>query len=104
MSKIKLFESKRIRSVWNELDEKWYFVLVDVIQVLTESPNPTDYIKKMRKRDEDISKGWGQLVTPLSIDTLGGKQRLNCANTNGLLPIIQSSCPEFATQDFSFRN
>ncbi|MCK6648159.1 MAG: Bro-N domain-containing protein [Bacteroidia bacterium] len=90
MSNIKLFQSKQIRSVWNEADEKWYFVLTDVIQILTETPNPSDYIKKMRKRDGSLSEGWGQLVTPLLVDTPGGKQKLNCANAKSLLRIIQS--------------
>jgi len=87
---IKLFEQKKIRSVWNEKEEKWYFVISDVILVLTETPNPSDYIKKIRKRDEELSKGWGQFVNPLSVDTNGGKQRLNCASAKGLLRIIQS--------------
>jgi len=90
MSNIKLFESKQIRSVWNEADEKWYFVVSDVIQILTDTPNPSDYIKKIRKRDLELTKGWGQIVTPLSIQTAGGKQKLNCANAKGLLRIIQS--------------
>ncbi len=90
MSNIKLFESKQIRTVWNEPDQKWYFVIADVVQVLTDTPNATDYIKKMRKRDELLSQGWGQLVTPLLVDTAGGKQKLNCANAKGLLRIIQS--------------
>ena len=55
MSNIKLFESKQIRTAWNEADEKWYFVVSDVVQVLTDTPNPSDYIKKMRKRDEKLS-------------------------------------------------
>ncbi len=90
MNNIKLFESKQIRTVWNETDKKWYFVVSDVIQVLTDTPNPSDYIKKMRKRDEELSKGWGQFVTPLSVATVGGKQKLNCASAKGLLRIIQS--------------
>lgn len=90
MSNIKLFESKKIRTVWNESDQKWYFVIADVIQVLTETTNPTDYIKKMRKRDELLSQGWGQIVTPLFVETSGGKQKLNCAHAKGLLRIIQS--------------
>jgi len=90
MSNIKLFESKQIRTVWNETEGKWYFVVADVIQVLTDTPNPGDYIKKMRKRDEELSKGWGQIVTPLSVNTIGGKQKLNCASAKGLLRIIQS--------------
>ena len=64
MSNIKLFESKQIRTVWNEAEQKWYFAVADVVQILTGTPNPTDYIKKMRKRDELLSQGWGQLVTP----------------------------------------
>jgi len=80
MNNIKLFESKQIRTSWNESDQKWYFVVIDVVQALTDSSNPTDYIKKMRKRDKLLSQGWGQLVTPLWADTPGGKQRLNCAN------------------------
>ncbi|HLF46905.1 MAG TPA: Bro-N domain-containing protein [Chitinophagaceae bacterium] len=90
MSNIKLFESKQIRTTWNESEQKWYFVVADVVQVLTDTPNPSDYIKKMRKRDEVLSQGWGQLVTPLLVDTAGGKQKLNCANAQGLLRIIQS--------------
>jgi DNA-damage-inducible protein D len=90
MSNIKLFESKEIRTIWNDAEQKWYFVVADVVQVLTDTPNPTDYIKKMRKRDELLSQGWGQLVTPLLVDTTGGKQKLNCANAQGLLRIIQS--------------
>ena len=73
MSNIKLFESKHIRSVWNELDQKWYFVVADVIQVLTDTPNPTDYIKKMRKRDAELSKGRGQIVPSLKGLLLTGK-------------------------------
>lgn len=90
MSNIKLFESKKIRTIWNESDQKWYFVIVDVVEVLTETTNPSDYIKKMRKRDEFLSQGWGQIVTPLFVETSGGKQKLNCANAKGLLRIIQS--------------
>lgn len=90
MNNVKLFESQQIRTVWNEEDEKWYFVVADVIEVLAETPNASDYIKKMKKRDEELSKGWGQFVTPLSITTSGGKQKLNCANAKGLLRIIQS--------------
>jgi prophage antirepressor-like protein len=70
MSHIKLFESKQIRTIWNDLDEKWYFVVADVIQVLTDTPNPSDYIKKMRKRDEELSKGWGQFVPPFWLTLL----------------------------------
>ena len=90
MSNIKLFKSKQIRTVWNEQEQKWYFVVADVVQVLTDTPNPTDYIKKMRKRDESLAQGWGQFVPTLSVDTAGGKQKMGCATAQSLLRIIQS--------------
>ena len=66
---IKLFESKQIRTAWDEEQEKWYFSVVDVVAALTDSANPTDYLKKMRQRDPELSKGWGQIVTPLTYKT-----------------------------------
>ena len=56
-----------------------FFCVVDVVEALTDSKNPSDYIKKMKKRDPELSKGWGQIVTPLSVQTAGGKQKVNCA-------------------------
>ncbi len=87
---IVIFEDHPVRRVWSEKDEKWYFAIPDVIQVLTDSVNPTDYIKKMRSRDAILSEGWGQIVTPLLIETKGGKQKVNCADVQGTLRIIQS--------------
>ena len=87
---IKLFESKKVRTIWNSEQEQWYFSVIDVVAVLTESSNPTDYIKKIRKRDDELSKGWGQIVTPLPIQTKGGMQRTNFATLNGIFRIIQS--------------
>lgn len=89
-TQIKLFEEKKVRSIWNDKEQQWYFVVVDVIEILTDSKNPTDYIKKMRKRDPVLSEGWGQLVTPLGVQTAGGTQRINCANVKSLFRIIQS--------------
>jgi len=87
---IVIFEDKPVRRIWLEKEEKWYFAIADIIAILAESSNPTDYIKKMRKRDEELSKGWGQIVTPLVIETKGGLQKANCANVEGILRIIQS--------------
>lgn len=87
---IKLFEEKRVRTVWDDKQEKWFFSVVDVVAVLTDSANPTDYLKKMRKRDSQLSEGWGQIVTPLSVPTAGGKQKVNFADTEGMFRIIQS--------------
>ena len=87
---IKLFEEKRVRTVWDDQQEKWYFSVVDVVLVLTDSANPTDYLKKMRKRDPQLAEGWGQIVTRLSIQTPGGKQKVNFADTEAIFRIIQS--------------
>ena len=90
MSNIKLFESKQIRTVWNEDDQKWYFVVEDIVLILTESNDPKQYIKRMRKRDVELAKGWVQIVPPLWVETVGGKQKMGCANAKSLLRIIQS--------------
>jgi hypothetical protein len=87
---IKLFEDKKIRIVWNEEQEKYYFSVVDIVQVLTDTVNPTDYIKKMKVRDNELAKGWGQIVTPLAYQTAGGKQKINFADLSGTLRLIQS--------------
>lgn len=83
-----VFKGTNIRRVWH--NDEWWFVVKDIIEALIDTSNSTDYIKKMRMRDPVLSKGWGQIVTPLSIDTGGGKQNLNCANTEGIFRIIQS--------------
>jgi DNA-damage-inducible protein D len=64
--------------------------LVDVVVALTDSRDPTQYISKIRIREKDLAQGWVQFVHPLRIQTEGGAQRVNCANTEGLLRIIQS--------------
>lgn len=90
MSNLKLFENKQIRSVWNEAEQKWYFVVEDVISVLTDSNDPKQYVKRMRKRDIELAKGWVQIVPTLLVETSGGKQKMGCSNSKGLLRIIQS--------------
>ncbi len=87
---IKLFEERQVRSVWDDQEERWYFCITDVVGILTDSINPIDYIKKMKKRDPLLAEGWGQIVTPLSIETKGGPQKMNCASSEGIFRIIQS--------------
>ena len=55
---IQLFEGNKVRVVWDEEQEKYFFSVVDIIQVLTDSVNPTDYIKKMKSRDKELAEGW----------------------------------------------
>ena len=91
MSQIKLFESKQIRSVWNEAEDKWYFSVQDVIEVLTDTVNVKDYIKKMKKRDPQLNFNWGTICPPVEMTAADGKRRkIQAANTQGLLRIIQS--------------
>ncbi len=87
-SKIAVFKEKEIRKTIH--NDEWWFVVADIIYALTDSANPSDYLKKNRKRDSVLSQGWGQIVTPLHFDTPGGKQKLNCSNTEGMFRIIQS--------------
>ncbi|MDD3905986.1 MAG: Bro-N domain-containing protein [Candidatus Omnitrophica bacterium] len=87
-TRIAIFRRREIRkTVYNN---EWWFVVVDVVTALTDSVQPDGYIKDMRRRDPELSKGWGQIATPLSIRTSGGIQKLNCANTEGIFRIIQS--------------
>ncbi|MEA3362480.1 MAG: Bro-N domain-containing protein [Thermodesulfobacteriota bacterium] len=86
--KLAIFKGKEIRRTLH--NDAWWFVITDVISALTDSVNPAGYIKDMRRRDKELAKGWGQIATPLSIETSGGKQKLNCANTEGIFRIIQS--------------
>ena len=83
-----LFEEKEIRKMY--VDGKWYFSIEDVVYVLTNSRDPKQYINKLRKRDLFLNEGWVQIVHTLKMETNGGKQRINCADTEGILRIIQS--------------
>jgi hypothetical protein len=85
---LSVFETKTIRKTWHQ--EEWWFVVEDIIFALTESNDPKQYVTKMRERDEELSKGWVQLVRTLPIETAGGKQQMNCTNTEGAFRIIQS--------------
>ncbi|MDP3800235.1 MAG: BRO family protein [bacterium] len=83
-----IFEEKEVRRAWH--NEQWYFAIIDVVSVLTNSVQPEGYIKDMRRRDLELSKGWGQIATPLSVETRRGIQKLNCASLQGIFRIIQS--------------
>ena len=85
------FENRKIRSAWDEQAEEWYFSVVDVVAVLTDSADPKQYIKKMRSRDPELSSKWGTICTPVVMAAADGKRRkIQAANIQGLLRIIQS--------------
>lgn len=90
-NKIKLFENKVVRSHWDAEQEEWYFSVVDVIEVLTESKDAKQYLKKMRSRDLELNSNWGTICTLVKMVGKDGKLReIQAANTAGILRLIQS--------------
>ena len=80
-----------MRTVWDDKQEKWFFSVVDVVAVLTDSANPTDYLKKMRKRDPELGSFVGTNCPQVAMLTETGKKRLTlAADTEGMFRIIQS--------------
>lgn len=83
------FESQEVRRVWH--DDQWFFAISDIVQILTESSDVKQYIKKMRLRDQELSDNWGTICTPLELTAKDGKVReVNTANLEGVFRIIQS--------------
>ena len=90
-NKIILFADKNIRSHWDAEQEEWFFSLVDVVAALTDSTNPTDYFKKLRKRDEQLGEYVGTNCPQVAMPSASGKSRKTlAATTQQLLRIIQS--------------
>jgi hypothetical protein len=91
MSNIRLFESKKIRSAWNEDEEKWYFSVQDVVEVLTDSADIKQYIKRLKSRDPELFSNWGTICTLVEMTAADSKKRkIQASNTEGLFRIIQS--------------
>ena len=88
---IQLFEGNKVRIVWDEEQEKYYFSVVDIVQVLTGSTNPTDYLKKLRKRDPELGSFLGTNCPQVEMHTFTGKKRMTlAADLQGIFRIIQS--------------
>jgi len=88
---IKLFEQKQVRTHWSKEEEKWYFSVQDIVEILSESTDVKQYIKKMRKRNPELNTNWGTICTPLAMLAADGKMRkIQTADTEGILRIIQS--------------
>ena len=87
----KLFEERKIRTVWDDKEEKWYFSIVDVVAVLTDSADPKQYIKRMKSRDEGLKANWGTICTLVPLVSEDGKKHKEMtADTTGIFRIIQS--------------
>jgi hypothetical protein len=88
---IKIFQEQKVRSVWDEEKEEWYFSIVDVVGALTESANPTDYLKKMRKREPELGLYIGTNCPQILMTTSSGRKRKTLAGTaEHVFRIIQS--------------
>ncbi len=87
-TRLALFQLKEIRRTTH--NNEWWFVIEDVVFALTDSRDPKQYIQRMKQRDQELAKGWVQIVHTLGIPTPGGHQQMLCANTEGLFRLIQS--------------
>ena len=88
---IQLFEEKKVRIVWDAEQEKYYFSVADIVQVLTDSADVKQYIKRMRARDSELNSKWGTICTPVEMLAPDGKKRkTQAADLEGIFRIIQS--------------
>ena len=85
---IKLFEQKKVRSVWDDEKEEWFFSVVDVVEVLTDSIDPKQYIKKMRTRDPELNASWGTICTLTRMKASDGKDRESISISDSLNCIL----------------
>jgi hypothetical protein len=88
---IQLFADKQIRTYWDDDKELYFFCIIDVVEALTDSNDPKQYIKRMRQRDPGLNSVWGTICTPHQFLSSDGKRhQANCASLGGVLRIIQS--------------
>ena len=90
-NQIQIFNDRRVRTVWDSDKEEWYFSIVDVVEALTDSTDPKQYIKKMRSRDPELNTNWGTICPLVPMVGADGKnRRAMAADPKGLFRIIQS--------------
>ena len=88
---IQFFEGKKVRIVWDAEKEKYYFAVADIVQVLTDSTDVKQYIKRIRARDPELNSKWGTICTPVEMLAPDGKRRkTTSADLEGIFRIIQS--------------
>ena len=88
---ITLFEDTKVRIVWDDEQEKYYFSVADIVQILTDSVDVKQYIKRMRSRDAELDSKWGTICTPVEMIAPDGKRRkTQAADLEGIFRIIQS--------------
>lgn len=92
MQELKIFEEKQIRTVWDEVQEKWYFCINDIVAVLTDSKDPADYFKKVRKRDPELDSFVRGTICPSHqfVSTDGKRHSAKCMDLQSMLRLVQS--------------
>lgn len=88
---ITLFEDTKVRIVWDDEQEKYYFSVADIVQILTDSADVKQYIKRMRSRDAELDSKWGTICTPTEMVAADGKRyKTQAADLEGIFRTIQS--------------
>ena len=92
MQELKIFEDKQIRTIWDEVQEKWYFCINDIVAVLTDSKDPADYFKKVRKRDPELDSFVRGTICPSHqfVSTDGKRHSAKCMDLQSMLRLVQS--------------
>ena len=92
MQELKIFEEKQIRTVWDEVQEQWYFCIIDIVAVLTDSKDPADYFKKVRKRDPELDSFVRGTICPSHqfVSTDGKRHSAKCMDLQSMLRLVQS--------------
>lgn len=88
---LKVFGDKQIRTYWDDVQEKWFFCVTDVVEAITDSNDVRQYIKRLRQRDSELGAVWGTICTPHQFHSTDGKfHSVNCSSLEGVFRIIQS--------------
>ena len=92
MQELKIFEEKQIRTIWDEVQEKWYFCINDIVAALTDSKDPADYFKKVRKRDPELDSFVRGTICPSHqfVSTDGKRHSAKCMDLQSMLRLVQS--------------
>jgi len=90
-NKIQIFETQNVRTYWDEREEKWFFSVQDIVQILSESSDVKQYIKKMKTRNPELNSNWGTICTLVRMKANDGKNRkIQASDMEGIFRIIQS--------------
>lgn len=91
ISYIQTFNEQKIRSIWDGKKQQWFFSVNDVAQALVKTNNVTDYLKKLRKRDNELAKDWDAIIVYQPVQTRGGLQQARFANKENILRIAKAT-------------